>query len=199
MGAKVQRVRHMAQVEKIDAPMTAAAFMAWQEAQSSGRRYELLDGIVYEMQAERLVHIRVKSRVHKLLEHEIAKGGLSCEAIADGMAVKVTENIVFEPDVLVRCGETLPGATLLLTDPMIVIEIVSPTSQRIDVLRKFARYFLNPSIIHYLIIIPAEKSAIHHRRLTDGQIVSLPNETGLVKLDPPGLVLDLAEVMAVAE
>ena len=188
----------MAQVQKIDPPMTAAAFMAWQEAQASGRRYELLDGIVYEMLAERLVHARVKSRVHALLERQIAAGGLMCEAIPDGMAVKIDAQTVFEPDALVRCGSPLPGDTLLIDDPVIVIEVVSPTSQRIDILRKFARYFLNPFIIHYLIIIPAEKSAIHHRRLPDGQIVSLPNETGLIKLDPPGLVLDLGQVMAVA-
>ena len=188
----------MAQAHKIDPPMTAVAFMAWQEAQTSGRRYELLDGIVHEMQSEQLVHARVKAKVHALLERQIAAGGLACEAMPDGMAVKVDEHTVFEPDALVRCGPPLPGDTLLIEDPMIVIEVVSPTSQRIDVLRKFTRYFLNPSIIHYLIIIPAEKSPIHHRKLPDGQIVSRPNETGLVRFEPPGLVLDLAEVMAVA-
>ena len=188
----------MAQAQKIDPPMAAEAFMAWQDAQPSERRHELLDGIVYEMQAERLIHARVKSQAHALLARQIAAGGLACEAMPDGMAVKIDEKTVFEPDVLVRCGPMLPGDTLLVEDPVIVIEVVSPTSQRIDVLRKFARYFLNPSIIHYLILIPATKSAIHHRRLPDGRIVSRPDETGLIRLDPPGLVLDVAEVMAVA-
>lgn len=181
----------MAQLLQQAPHMSAAEFVLWHERQPAGRRFELLDGVVHEMQAERLVHIRVKSRMHRLFEREIANGGLPCEAIADGMAVRISENSVFEPDVLARCGDPPPGDTLPLADPLIVVEIISPNSQRIDVLRKFARCFLNPSIVHCLIVIPTEKSAIHHRRLPDGQIVSRPSETGLIRFEPPGLTLDL--------
>jgi Uma2 family endonuclease len=179
--------------------MSVEAFMAWYDGQPDGRRYELLDGRVYEMQAERLAHLRAKSAVHLALAAEIARRNLPCETFPDGMAVRVDEETVFEPDAAVRCGPLLPGETVLVVDPLIVVDVLSPTAQQIDVFRKFTRYFRNPSIVHYLIVNPADRNLAHHRRVPDGRIESRTYEEGAVSLDPPGLALSLAELFPSSE
>jgi Uma2 family endonuclease len=173
----------------------AQAFMAWRESRPEAARYELYDGQVYEMSAERLLHVRMKSRVHRQFERQIVDRGLPCEAFADGVAVRVDEHTVFEPDALVRCGPSLPGDVILLLDPMIVVEVVSPSSQRIDALDKYARYFHNQNIVHYVIVVPDTGIVIHHMRATDGRIVGTSySGDAIVRLDPPGLELSLAEL-----
>jgi len=185
----------MALTQKSEPRMNAQAFMAWREAEPEGARYELYDGRVYEMSAERLVHARLKSRVHRQFERQIADRRLPCEALPDGVAVRVDEDTVFEPDALVRCGPRLSDDTILVVDPLIVVEVASPSSQRIDALDKFARYFRNETIMHYLIVVPTKRIVIHHARAADGRIVGTSYvDAGVVRLEPPGLDLSLAEL-----
>jgi Uma2 family endonuclease len=185
----------MVLAQQTEPRMNAQAFMDWREVQPEGVRYELYDGRVYEMSAEQLIHARVKSRVHRQFERQIADRRLPCEALPDGIAVQVDEDTIFEPDTLVRCGPQLPDDTILVLDPMIVVEVASPSSQRIDALDKFARYFHNASIIHYLIVVPTKRIVIHHTRAADGRIVGTSYvDEGIVRLEPPGIDLSLAEL-----
>jgi Uma2 family endonuclease len=184
----------MAATRETGSRLTAAAFMDWYEAQPPGRRYELLDGVVYEMQAERLIHARTKAWVHAVLGQQIGAKGLPCEALPDGMAVLVDEETVFKPDATVRCGPPLPDDTILLLDPLIVVEVALPSSQRVDVLEKFSRYFCNPHIVHYLIVVPTARIVIHHKRTAGDRIEAKSYESGAVPLDPPGFELALADL-----
>lgn len=113
-------------LRRTEDPMTAESFVSWNEAQPAGARHELLDGIIFAMGAERAAHARTKTRVYNRLERQIAERALPCEAFLDGMAVRVDEATVFEPDALVRCGAPIPGDTILIEDPIIVLEVASP-------------------------------------------------------------------------
>ncbi len=170
--------------------------MAWYDKQPDGKRYELLDGIVHELQSERVAHARAKARVHTMFSRQIARRKLPCEALPDGMAVRVYDDVVFEPDALVRCGPLLHGNDVIVIDPVIVVEVASPSTQSIDALHKLTLYFRNPHIIHYLIVLPARKMVIHHRRLADGQMHSAIAGEGAVTFDPPGLTLDVTDLFS---
>ena len=152
------------------ATMTADAFLAWSEGQGGSSRHELFDGHVVKMSAERAIHTRTKFAVTRCLERAIAERHPPCEALVDGMAVRVDDETVFEPDALVRCGQALPDDALVITDPVIVVEVASPSTQRVDALLKLTRYFRNPAIIHCLIVMPDQRSVCHHRRDANGRI-----------------------------
>ncbi len=181
-------------VRATDATMTADAFLAWSERQAGEARHELLDGRVYAMAAERAVHARLKYTVTRLFEVGIAHAGLPYEAFVDGMAVRIDDNTVFEPDCIVRCGPRLSDDAVVVIDPIIVVEVASPSTQRVDALLKLTRYFRNASIMHYLIILPDQRSMVHHRRVNGDRIETTVHATGRLRLDPPGLELDVANV-----
>ncbi len=185
----------MVQPRQSDPRMSAEDFMRWYDLQPEGKRWELLEGHVYEMQSERLAHAETKQRIVERLRRHISALGLPCQALGDGMAVKVDDDVIFEPDVQVRCGQPLPGNTTLILDPMIVVEVASPSTQRIDALVKYTLYFRNPNIIHYLIVIPPDKAVIHHQRLASGEIVGRNYRGGIIRFDPPGIELNLDEVL----
>ena len=175
--------------------MTLAGFEAWYAERPSGERYELLDGEIVEMQAERLAHGIVKAEIGRQLGNGIRAGNLPCDLIGDGMGVPIGEGSWFEPDAMVRCGEPLDDDAIRVPDPMIVVEVTSPSTQRIDVLEKFLRYFENPHLVHYLIVMMRQREVILHTR-RGGEIVTTGAKAGILSLDPPGLSLDLDEVFA---
>ncbi len=186
----------MAEARTLEPRMNAETFMAWQDRQPEGRRFELFEGRVYEMNAERAAHAEAKMRVAEAFRAQIRANGLPCQGFGDGMAVRVNDETVFEPDAMVRCGERVAGDAVLIVDPVVVVEVLSPTTQHVDVFRKFSRYFRNASVMHYLIINVVDHNLAHHRRTHDGRIESSHHDSGGVNLDPPGLTLDLASLFA---
>ena len=178
--------------------MSAASFLEWSEQQGDDLRYELLDGLAYAMSPERVIHVRTKYAVMRQLESGIASSNIRCEAFIDGMAVQIEENTVFEPDVLVRCGPPLPDDAVLILDPVIVVEVASPSTQRVDALMKLSRYFRNAHIKHYLIVIPGTRTVLHHRRDEGEHIVTTIWTKGVLRLDPPGVVLNVEALFSPA-
>jgi hypothetical protein len=86
------------------ARMNRDEFRRWVEEQG-GRRFERVAGEPVAMSPERLGHVRLKYRVWQALDAALAEGGLGCEAIGDGATVEINEDVDYEPDVLVECGD----------------------------------------------------------------------------------------------
>ena len=166
-------------------PMTSDEFIAWAMEQPDGERFELVAGEVVGMSPERLSHARVKHRIARALEDAIVAGGLRCEALPDGVSVEVDERTSYQPDALVRCGDPLPGDTVALSDPMIVVEVISPSSRARDTGAKLEDYFRLPTVRHYLIVRTDSCSVIHHGKGGDGAIVTRILHGGPLELDPP--------------
>jgi Uma2 family endonuclease len=112
------------------------------------------------------------------------------------MSVRVNERTVYEPDALVRCGTPLPGDAVEVGDPVIVVEVVSPSSRGIDRGVKLAGYFSMPSVRHYLIVDTEKRVVIHHQRGEDGRIEVRILHDGPLTLDPPGLAIDAGDIFA---
>jgi Uma2 family endonuclease len=165
--------------------MTADEFIAWAMARPEGERYELVGGEAVAMAPERAAHTRVKYAVVSALKAGVAEKGLPCEVFIDGMAVEVSPHHVYEPDALVRCGPPLPDDAVKITDPLIVVEVLSPSSRARDAGAKLADYFQIPLIHHYLIVDATSRTVTHHER-ADDQIRTRILRSGALELDPPG-------------
>jgi Uma2 family endonuclease len=111
------------------------------------------------------------------------------------MAVRTGPDRGPEPDAAVTLGPMKDRASLVLDDPLIVVEVVSPTSERTDAGAKLIEYFSVPTIRHYLIVLPKEKSIIHHRRNDDGTIQVRIVHGGMIRLDPPGIELSVDPIL----
>ena len=176
---------------------TADDFIAWALEQPTGR-FELDNGIVVAMAPERASHNQAKLNAAIALRGAIGTRGLPCRVMTDGMAVRIDDRTVYEPDALVRCGPPLPGDAIEVVDPIIVVEVVSPSSRGLDRGVKLASYFSLPSVRHYLIIDTDKRVVIHHRRGDEGRIEARILRDilrdGPVTLDPPGLAIDPRDI-----
>lgn len=177
--------------------LSRTAFRAWASAQPRGR-YERHGGVVIAMAPERSTHARLKATAWRLLRAGIIATGLPCEAFPDGMTIETGEDDDFEPDAIVRCGDRLPGDATVVLDPLIIVEVLSPSTATTDRTTKFAGYFRLPSVQHYLIVWSDRIRVVHHRRGEDGAIETRAITDGAIALDPPGFSLDVAELYAEA-
>ena len=140
-----------AQTHEPETPMTREEFLAWVEQQPAGR-FERIDGIVVAMAPERASHNLRKGSARDALRRAIREAGLtSCQVFGDGMTVQV-ENSDFEPDALLRCGPLLPGDATKVSDPLVLVEVLSPDSGTRDRATKLRAYFKLPTVQHYLIV-----------------------------------------------
>ena len=156
-----------------------------------GRR-ELHDAVVITMSARRVGHATVKFSVQRALGEAIKRSDLDCHAMPDGITVRINAQTCYEPDALVYCGPPADPQALEITNAVIVVEVLSPSTQHIDIERKLAGYFAVPSVLHYLIIDPDGPPVVHHRRQPAGTILTAIVPAGSIVLAPPGIVLDVA-------
>ena len=173
--------------------MTVEQFIDWAMAQPRGR-YELYGGRVVEMSPERVKHVDVKGNVYFALRTAAREARARCHVLSDGATVKIDDKTAYEPDALVYCGERLAPDAVIIPEPVIVVEVTSPSSEARDAGVKLAGYFRLPSLVHYLIADPDEGLIVHHRRGEDGTITTRVIEDGELVLDPPGLMLRVAEL-----
>jgi Uma2 family endonuclease len=171
--------------------MTVSQYLEWGEAQEG--RYELVNGEVVKMSPEQARHVRVKLAAVIALRNGIARANLDCEAFTDGLTVVIDEHTAREPDASVQCSPVDPE-TLVLDQPMIVVEVLSLSTGRTDTGEKLADYFSVASIRHYLIVNPVKRLVIHHARSDSHRIDTRIVESGEINLSPPGMTIAVDEL-----
>lgn len=176
------------------ARMNFDEFMAWYKQQEG--HWELHDGVPVRLhdpargQVEQAGHVRAKHRIVRSLEDAIARAGCDCEALGDGMSVKIDDNVSYEPDALVYCGPLVEDDALVVPNPVIIVEVLSPSTAYKDTSDKLVDYFRLPTVEHYLVIDPKNGLVTHHFR--DGRHVSQRAVHGnKLQLTPPGIMVEL--------
>lgn len=180
--------------EDLPTDLDVAAFLDW--IKHNPGRYELHNGEVVAMSPARVRHGSAKFAMQRALFAGVQESGLPCNVLPDGIAVHVSDRKWYEPDALVYCGPEAPGDDIKIDNPVIIVEVASPSTGGIDATDKLVGYFAVESLHHYLIVYPKDKRLVHHKRQDDGAILTRIITTGPLLLDPPGLTVDLTEVLS---
>jgi Uma2 family endonuclease len=112
-------------------------------------RHEYIDGHLYKMAGESLEHSRINVNLLTLLNTQLR--GKRCEALSPNMKVrsgpfikeqKVRKGMFSYPDVAIVCGEPQfhDEHRDVLTNPTVIIEILSASTEVFDRDEKFRRY-----------------------------------------------------------
>ncbi len=175
--------------------MDVDAFLSWGEGRPG--RWELRDGRPVMMAPERAAHALTKYAAQKALESGITGAGLPCRMFPDGMTVRITGRTAFEPDALVVCPPPTDLNTMEIPNPVIVVEVLSPSTAADDHGVKLDGYFALPSVAHYLILDADRRVMIWHRRGSAGAIETRVVRDGVIRLDPPGFEAEASAFFAI--
>lgn len=173
-------------------PLTVDQYLAWARTQSDPPRTELINGQIVAMSPERVAHNRTKIKVLLALRQALLTAGVTGEAFIDGLTVPIDDHTAYEPDVLVRCGVPLPSDEMKVVDPVIIVEVKSPSTAH-DTSAKLIGYFRLPSVCHYLFVDPDARKVTHHRRSVSGTVEAGTLTSGIIRLDPPGLAIEATD------
>jgi Uma2 family endonuclease len=160
-------------------------------------RHEYLDGQIYLMSGGSLQHSAISVNVSGELRLQLK--GKSCQVLEANMKVGTAISSQFSyPDVSVVCGEPKSHDKHqdILTNPSIIIEVLSPSTERFDRGKKFARYQRIDSFTDYILIAQDEPRVEHFARQANGTWI-LTVATGLkskIKLTSIACTLKLSEV-----
>jgi Uma2 family endonuclease len=192
----------MSKAQQIDEPvlpMSREEYRAWAEQQPRGR-FERINGIVVQRDGasatapERVIHARIKFRAAQALDRAIRLAGVPCEALPDGLTVEVGDSD-YEPDAIVQCGPLDPNG-VVADNPVVIVEVLSPSSRTSDRTVKLAGYFKLPSLHHYLIVWPDKQQVVHHLRGEGSTIDTRVVTAGEIRLDPPGITITVEDIYA---
>lgn len=184
----------MIQVRKKPAkPLVVAEFLEWTEKQPRGR-YELVRGEVVAMAPERARHSLTKHQVAQTLKEAVHEANLPCTVFPDGMTIVIDDDTSYEPDAVVQCGRSVDMDSVTVDEPLIVVEVLPPSTEHLDVSGKLVDYFRIASIKHYLIIDTRRRSVIHHQSDDGGTIATRILNEGVLVLAPPGLEIDTSDL-----
>jgi Uma2 family endonuclease len=170
--------------------MGVDAFLVWAEGRQG--RWELRDGQPVRMAPERAMHALAKYAAQESLKAGIIRAGLPCRMFPNGMTVRTTARTAFEPDALVVCPSPSDLNTMEIPNPVIVVEVLSPSTAGDDHVVKLDGYFSVRSVEHYLIIDADRRIVIHHKRARDGAMETRILRDGMVRFDPPGFEAEVA-------
>jgi Uma2 family endonuclease len=137
-----------------------------------GNRYELIDGILIVSPSPRRLHQRVVTRLTVLLAGACPP---DMEMLPGPFDVALAEDTVVVPDLLVARLSDLTERDLP-TAPLLAVEVLSPSTRRIDRILKRARYEAagTPS---YWVVDPDEPS-LTAWELRDGAYVEVATVRG---------------------
>jgi Uma2 family endonuclease len=112
--------------------------------------------------------------------------------------VRITKHKAFVPDALVAPLPEPDWESLEICNPLIVVEVLSPSTARMDTTIKLNGYFKLPSVRHYLVLDPDERTVTHHRRGRSVRVTSRVIRKGNLRLNPPGIDIHLTDVFGPA-
>jgi Uma2 family endonuclease len=174
--------------------MTVEDFLAWSEEQPDDARYELVAGVPLRVMAPtNLRHAQIQSNASQALRLSLAEAGLRCRVYdaGPGVAVGLDGDECRIPDVVVTCATPIDETARLVPEPVIVVEVASPSTRLADVNDKAEFYGGIPSIRHYLVIEQDRRRAVYHGRGPSGGLEPRILRDGEIVLDPPGVRLAL--------
>ena len=178
------------------APERRYTFREYLELEASSEvRYQFFDGAVYAMSGGSPDHSRLAANVINTLATQLS--GRPCQAFTSDLRVRVlATGLATHPDVSVVCGslERDPEDRNTVTKPVLIAEVLSPTTERYDREEEFANYRRIQSLASYVLISQEEQRLEVFSRNDDDSWTLREVRSGRVELPAIGCGLSVEDV-----
>lgn len=161
-------------------------------------KHEYYRGDIFAMAGGSINHNRIAGNIYRLL----AEGteGRSCEAFTGDMRLLVEAHRMYTyPDAMVVCGEPQfpPGRNDVVTNPVLIVEVLSPSTRQYDRGEKF-RFYRDIPTLQELLLVEQDRIFVEHwLRTSEGWLLTEAEDLDArINLPGLGLALPLARIYA---
>ena len=168
--------------------MSAEEFLEW--GLHHELRYELVDGVPVAMAGATQLHDQIVATVHGMLYNLLR--GHKCRYFTADLAVRIPAGNIRRLDAGIDCGARDDDAAVA-TAPLLVMEVLSPSTRDFDMFGKLEEYKTVPTLGHIVIVDPDTPQVFHWSRfpnepwkhvLLEGldAVIQLPEFDGAIDL-----------------
>lgn len=183
--------------------LTPAEYLAIEVA--SERRHEFYDGEMFAMSGGSYWHNLVKDNLAHSIRNRLADQ--RCTVLTSDQRVKVDATGLYTyPDVVVFCGQPVfeDGVHYSATNPLVLAEVLSDSTERYDRGVKFGHYRRLPSVEEYLLLAQDRISVERYRRQSAADegawiLTAVTDLDGAVEIESLGISVPVAEIYANVE
>jgi Uma2 family endonuclease len=173
---------------------TAQEYLTWERQQPT--RHEFFQGEVFAMGGATREHNLLVVNITAELRNALRKR--PCETYPSDMRVKVPATGLYTyPDASVVCGkpEFEDSSLDTLLNPLVLVEVLSDSSERYDRGKKFEQYRSIPSLTDYVLVSQEHVLVEHFRRGEGGTwVLSEVRAGGRVELAGPECTIEVDEI-----
>ena len=166
-------------------------YLLWEQQQL--QRHEFIRGEVFAMAGGTDLHNEVSLNCAILLRQHLR--GSSCRVYMADVKVRVEKaNCSLYPDLLVTCAESDHDDRYLKRSPLLIIEVLSPSTAAFDLGEKFAIYQQLDSLQEYVLVDPGRVRIQVYRRQDQQWIMDSIGANELLRLNSIGLECPITTV-----
>jgi Uma2 family endonuclease len=165
--------------------MSLDEFLSWERKQPE--RYEYAGGIITMRAGGSAAHSRIAFNIARILSQALR--GTGCSTFGSDMKV-VANGTIRYPDVSVVC-RPVGDREQQIPDPVLVVEVLSQSTEKEDRGRKRFDYFATPSIRQYAIVDQEQRRIELYTRSDDAWIDQILNDIGAVNLTSVGVEIPI--------
>lgn len=177
--------------------LTEEEYLALDDA--SPVKHELFRGRMYAMSGGSSNHSKIQ--VALITELHTRLRGRNCTTYSSDMRVQVADSGLYTyPDLSVVCGDPqfLTTSETTLLNPVVIIEVLSPSTEAYDRGNKFHCYETLPSLRHYVLVssTSAVVDVLSRTASERWEIRTYRNPDEAIELDAIGVTIPLSEIYA---
>jgi Uma2 family endonuclease len=124
-------------------------------------RHEFIDGQVFAMAGASKRHNQICGNLYRNISARLL--GTDCDVFMESVKVRPNEITFYYPDIVITCEPT-DDDEYVVHQPLLIVEVISPTSERTDRYEKLQIYRQIPTLREYVIVWQEEMLAEVHRR-----------------------------------
>ena len=163
---------------------------------SSNVKHEYFDGQIYAMAGGTPEHAALSAALIGLMFPQL-RGG-RCRIYDADLRIRVNATgLTTYPDITVVCGprEPCPNDPHAITNPTLIAEVLSPSTEAYDRGDKFEHYQCLPSLQQYVLVSHRERTIEVWNRTSNGTFVPrISTEGEIVHFDAIGVQINVREL-----
>jgi Uma2 family endonuclease len=177
--------------QSLKSVLTVEEYLHYEEL--SDIRHEYIQGQVYAMSGGSREHDLISGNIYMALRIHLDGG--RCQVFSANMKVKINRlDLFYYPDVSVTCNPQ-DQEKYFLESPCLIVEVLSPSTERIDRQEKLINYRELKSLQEYVLVSQTEKKVEVYRRGDRSEWnLETFDQDDIVELQSVGLQLPLSEI-----
>ncbi len=163
---------------------------------ASALRCEFINGEIVAMAGSSLKHNEISGNIFAALRAALRAKVKPCKTYMSDARLQITQrNSYYYPDVMIACEFADWADNRNIQSPSLIVEVLSESTQSIDLTTKLSSYLQIPSLNYYLIVAQTETLVLCYERSAQGWLLHVYDELSeIVSLRLLEISLSLADI-----